>query len=215
MKKSMKWHLAQKLEYAWWKRYLGKKDPAAYLAYKKAYWLRMLDALQDSCQLAEQETILDAGCGPAGIFMALENHSVVALDPLLDLYNNLPHFDKNAYPWTIFVQTPLELLTDTEKYDRIFCMNAINHVNDIKTCCMRLFDASKVGGTLILSTDAHRFFLLKKIFQWLPGDMLHPVQLSIQEYEQLLLDTGFQLEKSILFKNAGIFDYYILIAKKP
>ena len=59
------------------------------------------------------------------------------------------------------------------------------------------------------------FFLLKKIFQWLPGDMLHPVQLSIQEYEQMLLDTGFQLEKSILFKNAGIFDYYILIAKKP
>ncbi|TDO25862.1 class I SAM-dependent methyltransferase [Sediminibacterium goheungense] len=214
MKKNIKWQLAQKLEYAWWKRYLRKKDPTAYLQYKKAYWLRMLDTLQDSCQLADHETILDAGCGPAGIFMALEKHAVVALDPLLDLYNNLPHFNKKAYPWTSFVQTPLELLTDAEKYDRIFCMNAINHVNDIKTCYHRLFDALKSGGTLILSTDAHRFFLLKKIFQWLPGDMLHPVQLSIQEYEQLLRDTGFQLQKSILFKNAGIFNYYILIAKK-
>jgi 2-polyprenyl-6-hydroxyphenyl methylase/3-demethylubiquinone-9 3-methyltransferase len=93
-------------------------------------------------------------------------------------------------------------------------MNAINHVNDIALCCQRLFDALKPGGHLILSTDAHRFSFLKKIFQWLPGDMLHPVQLDIDEYKKYLTDLNLDIKNSIRYKEAGIFNYYILIARK-
>lgn len=213
MKKKIKWRLAQELEYKWWQRYLHKKDPGQYLQQKKDYWLRVLASLDQPVLTETSQSILDAGCGPAGIFMALENHHVVALDPLLNRYKNLPHFNPGAYRWTTFIPSPLELLTDKAQYDTIFCMNAINHVNDIALCCRRLFDALKPGGYLVLSTDAHRFSLLKKIFQWLPGDMLHPVQLDITEYEKHLTDVQLSIKKRILYKKNGIFNYYILVAQ--
>jgi len=214
MKKKLKWRLAQELEYKWWQQYLHKKDTVEYLQQKKNYWLQLLSSLQEPVLEAPGQSILDAGCGPAGIFIALQDHQVVALDPLLERYKNLPHFNPGAYPWTTFIQSPLELLADKEQYDTIFCMNAINHVNDITLCCRRLFDALKPGGYLVLSTDAHRFSLLKKIFQWLPGDMLHPVQLDINEYTKHLTDLNLEIKKSIRYKDAGIFNYYILIAQK-
>lgn len=214
MKKKLKWRLAQELEYKWWQQYLHKKEPAQYLEYKKTYWLQVLSSIQEPALTETTQSILDAGCGPAGIFIALDKHQVTALDPLLDRYKSLPHFNTEAYPWTKFVQSPLELLTDKEAYDTIFCMNAINHVNDIALCCQRLFEALKPGGYLVLSTDAHRFTLLKKIFQWLPGDMLHPVQLDIEEYKKHLTDLGLEIKNSIRYKEAGIFNYYILIAQK-
>jgi 2-polyprenyl-3-methyl-5-hydroxy-6-metoxy-1,4-benzoquinol methylase len=214
MKKKLKWRLAQELEYKWWQQYLHKKDTFEYLQQKKNYWLQLLSSLQEPVLEAPGQSILDAGCGPAGIFIALQDHQVVALDPLLERYKNLPHFNPDAYPWTTFIESPLELLADKEQYDTIFCMNAINHVNDITLCCRRLFDALKPGGHLVLSTDAHRFSLLKKIFQWLPGDMLHPVQLDINEYRKHLTDLNLEIKKSIRYKEAGIFNYYILIAQK-
>ncbi len=210
----MKWLLAQKLEYLWWQQYLHKKDPAQYLHQKKKYWLQVLSSIQEPVLTGTNQSILDAGCGPAGIFIALDQHRLTALDPLLDRYRNLPHFNAEAYSWTTFIQTPLELLADKEQYDTIFCMNAINHVNDITLCYQRLFDALKPGGYLVLSTDAHRFSFLKKIFQWLPGDMLHPVQLDIDEYKKYLTDLDLEIKNTIRHKKAGIFNYYILIARK-
>lgn len=214
MKKKLKWRLAQELEYKWWQQYLGKKNPAQYLEQKKTYWHQVLSSLQEPLLKEEGQSILDAGCGPAGVFMVLEDHRVVALDPLLERYKNLPHFNPTAYPWTRFIELPLELFSDKEQYDLVFCMNAINHVNNISHCCQRLFDALKPGGFLILSTDAHRFSFLKKIFQWLPGDMLHPVQLDISEYQKHLTDLNLEIKRSIRYKEAGIFNYYILLARK-
>ena len=214
MKKKLKWRLAQELEYKWWQQYLHKKEPAQYLQYKKKYWLEVLSSLEEPVLTETKQSILDAGCGPAGIFIALDKYQVTALDPLLDRYKNLPHFNTDAYPWATFIQSPLELLTDKEQYDTIFCMNAINHVNDIALCCQRLYEALKPGGYLVLSTDAHRFSFLKKIFQWLPGDMLHPVQLDIDEYKKHLTDLSLEIKKSIRYKEAGIFNYYIMVAQK-
>ncbi len=93
-------------------------------------------------------------------------------------------------------------------------MNAINHVNDLALCYDNLINALKLGGYLVISTDAHRSGMLKKIFQWLPGDMLHPVQLGIDEYETLLTERKVQVIKNILYKREAIFDYYITVGRK-
>jgi len=77
-----------------------------------------------------------------------------------------------------------------------------------------LVDSLKPNGFLVMSTDAHRYPLLKKIFQLLPGDMLHPIQLDINEYADFLEKNQMKLVKKILFKRESIFDYYILIAQK-
>ncbi|MEN9447973.1 MAG: hypothetical protein RJA25_1263 [Bacteroidota bacterium] len=211
---SLKWKLAQTLEYKWWQNYLKKKDTGEYLAWKTDYWKKLLAELAAFIDIPDGSIILDAGCGPAGIFIALENNQVTALDPLLDKYKTLPHFIPQNYPWTNFKNMPLEALDEKEKYDFIFCLNAINHVNDIEKCYDNLVNALKPNGYLIISTDAHRNNFLKKIFQLIPGDMLHPVQLNIEEYNQFLKNRKLQIIKDILYKKEPIFDYYITIAKK-
>lgn len=87
-------------------------------------------------------------------------------------------------------------------------------MNDINLCCQKLSDAIKDNGFLVMSVDAHRHSALKKIFQWLPGDILHPIQLNIQEYQQLLNDVDFEIIENILFKKENIFNYHILVAQK-
>ena len=174
----------------------------------------MLSAIEDAIVIQPNDTILDAGCGPAGIFIALNNHKVEAIDPLLDKYENLPVFKPANFSWTNFKNIPIELLDDKEKYEVVFCLNAINHVNDINLSCKNLVDSVKPNGFLVMSTDAHRHSFLKKIFQLLPGDMLHPIQLDINEYANFLEKNQMKLVKKILYKRESIFDYYILIAQK-
>jgi 2-polyprenyl-6-hydroxyphenyl methylase/3-demethylubiquinone-9 3-methyltransferase len=212
--KTWKWQLAQQLEYRWWQRYLRNKQTADYLPWKLAYWNKLLATVAPHMPQENNLSILDAGCGPAGIFMALDGNRVEAIDPLLDKYADLPHFIPTDYPWVNFTTLSLEALDKTDHYDRIFCLNAINHVNDLSTCYNNLIQALKPGGYLVVSTDAHRHRLLKKIFQLIPGDMLHPVQLDINEYESLLTDRSMQIIQHILYKREAIFDYYITVARK-
>lgn len=209
-----KWKLAQKLELIWWQRYLQHKDTAAYLDWKKRYWQDLLAKMPALLPLPGNQRILDAGCGPAGIFLALEGNQVDAIDSLLDKYEQLPHFQPQNVPWTRFRNLSMEDLDETEIYDVIFCMNAINHVRNLPLCYDKLVKALKPDGYLVISTDAHRYGFVKKLFQLLPGDMLHPVQLDIREYETFLTERKMHVLKSSLNKREPIFDYYITVSQK-
>lgn len=210
----VKWRLAQWLEYKWWQHYLKKKNVTAYLEWKSSYWNKILDAINCFVVLKEDQQILDAGCGPAGIFMVLKKNQVIAVDPLLDKYKNLPHFNELAYPWVTFLNQPIEDLDQQACFDVIFCMNAINHVKDIERCYDRLMSALKPGGLIVISTDCHRNDVVKKVFQLLPGDVLHPIQLNLKEYNEQLTKRGMEVLSNIRLKREMIFDYYLTIAQK-
>lgn len=214
IKKNWKWRLAQKIEYRWWQGYLKGKETAEYLQWKSSYWKELVTALSAYIPMNPGSLVLDAGCGPAGIFMVFEENRVEAIDPLLDKYKNLAHFQPEKFAWTSFRTMPLESLDETEKYDLIFCMNAINHVNNIALCCDNLLRALNPNGHLVISTDVHKHSMVKKLFQWIPGDVLHPVQLDIAEYEALFTQGKATVEKQILYKKGSIFDYYISVIKK-
>lgn len=211
---NLKWKIAQTLEYKWWKRYLQKKPADEYLDWKRVYWNNVLNRISPYVPLTGNQQIMDAGCGPAGIFIVLDAHHVTAVDPLLHKYSTFNHFNENNYPWVHFLNQPLETFQQKEVFDSIFCMNAINHVNDIELCYNNLEAALKPGGVIVITTDCHRNNILKKIFQMLPGDMLHPVQLNIKEYNAFLTKRGLEIISVIHFNRTLIFDYYITIAVK-
>lgn len=215
MKENIKWRLAQKIEYKWWERYLKKKNAEDYLQWKIQYWENVLQELSKYIPIPEDKLILDAGCGPAGIFIALKGNSVHAIDPLLEKYRNFPHFMPGRSSWVQFETKVIECLNEVEKYDVIFCMNAINHVNDIALCYDKLVQALKPGGYIVVSTDAHKYTFLKKFFQHFPGDVLHPVQLDNDEYNVFLTKREMDIIHSIPYEKGNVFDYYITIAKKP
>jgi 2-polyprenyl-6-hydroxyphenyl methylase/3-demethylubiquinone-9 3-methyltransferase len=215
MKKTLKWNIAQKAELRWWKHYLRGKDVAQYQTWKTAYWQNILHLISDNCLVKQDMLALDAGCGPAGIFMSLQNCKVHALDPLLDVYDqNLPHFKKSDYPHVQFFSKPLEEFRVQEVYDMVFCMNAINHVSDLGRCYDILTAAVKPGGKLVISIDAHNYRFFKWLFRLIPGDILHPHQFDRAEYARLLTERNFTILQQEKLKHEFFFNHYIQVAEK-
>ncbi|MEM6963568.1 MAG: methyltransferase domain-containing protein [Bacteroidota bacterium] len=209
---NLRWKIAQAAEIRWWQSYLKKRPKTDYLVWKKNYWQKLLVRLDLSFSAGEK--IIDVGCGPAGIFMNLEKYQTDALDPLLDKYEKkLAHFSKINYPTVRFFSQPLEHFSPKEKYNKVFCLNAINHVSDLEVCLDNLVDLTKGGGTLIVSIDAHNHSFFKKIFRLLPGDILHPHQYDLAEYQKMLTDRDCKIEQTVLYDKAFFFNYFILVFK--
>ena len=214
MATSLRWKVAQWAEIRWWKRYLKNKDKTTYVEWKKSYWNELLLQLGDDLTLSPNLFVLDAGCGPSGIFTILEDQEVIAIDPLLNQYKHLPHFDINAYPDTQFIEKSLEDYQGTNVYDTIFCMNVINHVKDIKKSTDNLIESLKPEGQLLLTIDAHNHRFFKHLFRALPGDILHPHQYDLKEYKTMLEERKMKVIKTVHIKKSFFFDHYLILAEK-
>ncbi len=209
---NLRWRCAQFFELRWWKNYLNSRDKSEYLRWKKTYWL---DFLKNSgLRLLPGAGVLDAGCGPAGIFTVLYDYKVDAVDPLLDQYAGmLPHFQPADYPYVRFFSQTLESFSPAKRYDVVFCLNAINHVANLDSSLDRLVALVQPGGYLLLSVDAHNYHWIRYLFQRLPADILHPHQFTCTEYAKMLRTRGLGIERTILIKKSGIFNYYLFVAR--
>ena len=214
---ALRWKLAQFFEQLWWKQYLIGKSKHQYLQWKQGYWQQFIMPIKKNVPTLSSEEklqILDAGCGPAGIFIVLQQHQITAVDPLLSQYEQLPHFSKNDYVEVNFIETTLEKFQAEKKFDVVFCLNAINHVEDIKACINNLYASLKPKGYLVLSVDVHRHNFLKKIFQLIPGDILHLHQYSLEDYLNLLAKENMKIVSIETIKQATIFNYVVVVVNK-
>lgn len=210
-----RWNTAQFAERKWWQRYLKNKDVAEYHVWKKNYWKNLLLQCAPYFKVSSQDVILDAGCGPAGMFMIFPENKVVAFDPLVDSYEqDLPHFKKSMYPNVSFINVGLEEFNSNEKFDTIFCMNAINHVHDIELSFDNLVEPTKKGTHIVVTIDAHNHSIFKHLFRLLPGDILHPHQYDLKEYESFLTRRNCKILASIHLKKEFFFDHYMLVAER-
>ncbi|NDC41437.1 MAG: methyltransferase domain-containing protein, partial [Chitinophagia bacterium] len=174
---TLRWKLAQFFEIIWWRRYLRGQPVDSYLADKKKYWNRILDSIAGTVTVAPGDTVIDMGCGPSGIYMMFPNNVVTAVDPLLNDYErDLDVFSQSLYPNVNFVTATIEDYTSNKTYDKVFCMNAINHVSDIEAGFRKLAELCAPRGKIIVTIDAHNNSLMKGIFRIGPGDVLHPHQ---------------------------------------
>lgn len=213
VKKSLRWRIAQFLEIRWWKNYLSNKDVSTYLEWKIKYWKQLLSELSE-LKIPENASILDAGCGPAGVFIALSQYHVKAIDPLLDEYKSLAHYQPERFKNVNFQTQTIEGMDNQSLYDVIFCLNAINHVSNIELAYDNLCNNIKESGYLVISIDAHNSNFLKRIFKALPGDALHPHQYNLNEYEKFLTSRGFTIRQTLLKEKGNIFNYYVQVAQK-
>lgn len=210
---NLKWKIAQWFELRWWRNYLHGKNKQQYLHWKKNYWLGILSRVEDVVKLKPTQTIADLGCGPAGIFIALPQNKITAVDPLLNQYENqLPFFIKADYPNTNFVCSAIEDFNSTQKFDVVFCMNAINHVADIEHAYNVVCNSVVQNGKLVISIDAHNHTFFKYLFRLIPGDMLHPHQYSLDEYRSFMHKRGMKILKIDLVKSEFFFGHYLIAA---
>ena len=211
----LRWRLAQFFEIIWWRSYMRGKDNADYLLKKKRYWQSQLDGCAGVFKIKDSDTILDMGCGPAGVFINLPNNMITAVDPLLDKYEHgLSVFSPANYPNVRFIKAAIEVYQPEQQFDYVFCMNAINHVSDIARGFGVLAVACAPNGKMIISIDAHKNSLMKAIFRIGPGDVLHPHQYSMEEYTSFLQQVGFKVIKSIILEPGHVFDLCLLVAER-
>lgn len=205
---SLKWKLAQFLEVRWWKNYQRGLNNE-YLGGKKEYWENILAT--SGMEKPGNKKVLDVGCGPSGIYTILENNQVDCVDPLIKKYEESIHFfSTKNYPEKSFFCTPFEDFELQKEYDVVFCLNAINHFRDINVSIEKLYQSLKVGGELLVGIDGHRHGFLKSIFRNIHMDLLHPVQMSLDEYENLFTKQGFETVKMVEYTTGNIFNYYLL-----
>ncbi|MBK8443046.1 MAG: methyltransferase domain-containing protein [Sphingobacteriales bacterium] len=214
---SLRWRIAQWAELHWWKRYLLPKNVESYLQWKRQYWRQLLQQISVPLPLEEPDTkVLDAGCGPAGVFMVLPHNEVVAFDPLLQHYAHLPHFNEAQYPNVQFFGSTLEQFYQEhpQRYNIVFCMNAINHVDNLAAAFDNLAALTLPKGFWVLTVDAHRYQLLKPIFRLLPGDILHPHQHHLNDYNKMIAARGFTILQTHLLQSSALFHHYLIVAQR-
>jgi 2-polyprenyl-6-hydroxyphenyl methylase/3-demethylubiquinone-9 3-methyltransferase len=218
---SVRWRVSQWFELLWWKNYLHGKKKEEYLAWKKSYWKNILSLVSDEIKLNPSKTIIDLGCGPAGAFIAVPENKVTAVDPLIDEYESqTPFLSKSDYPNVAFIKSTIEDFEGIASqnlamtFDLVFCMNCINHVNDIEKGFTKLKEVCAVNGALVLSIDAHNFYFFKHLFRLIPGDILHPHQYDLTEYKIFVEKQGFKILKTELLKQEFLFGHWVLVASK-
>ncbi len=211
----LRWRLAQFFEIRWWRGYLRGKETHEYLQKKKHYWQDQLDLCSEVFTVRDSDSVLDVGCGPSGIYMMFPDNAVTAVDPLLSQYErDLPVFSRAMYPNVQFVESTIEQYAPTQRFDYVFCMNAINHVSDIAMGFQVLADCCSVKGKLVVTIDAHNNQFMKAIFRIGPGDVLHPHQYDMAEYVDFLRENKCEVIKTICLSKGLVFSHFILIAEK-
>ncbi len=210
-----RWKIAQHFELKWWKRYLAGKGKQEYLANKRKYWEHLYTMISKEVPIKPADTILDLGCGPAGVCLLFIRNRLTAVDPLLDEYEkNLSVFSKADYPNTTFITSSIEDYQNNELYDIVFCMNAINHVADIDYAYAKLAACAKKGGKIVVSIDAHNYSFFRFLFRLVPGDILHPHQYDLKEYETFLQKNQCKILQTELVKKEFFFSHYMMVAEK-
>lgn len=208
----MRWSVAQYFERRWWKNYLSRKPSEDYIAWKKHYWHGFL--AQSKVKLKPGDAVLDAGTGPAGIQMILNKQQVTAIDPLLEDYRALAHFNPDQYPWTRFERTSIEALNENDGYDHVFCLNVINHVLNLEQACDQLNKSLKAGGSLVVSIDCHKHRWIHSILKRVPIDILHPHQLTLAAYVALFENRGITITHRTRLRSGSVFDYWLICGIK-
>lgn len=211
-----RWQRAQRAELRWWKKYLSRKDMADYREWKIAYWNDLLSRLPDGVLPAEGSHVLEAGCGPAGIFMALDKYKVTATDPLVEQYGSAGLLAKEDYPWVRFERVGLEdmVIQNLPTYAAVFCLNVLNHVNDMNVCLRNLHAMTAIGGHLVMTIDVHRLRLLRNLLRLIRVDRLHPHQHVLQEYTLMLRQSGFGIIRTWPIWKRGLLAHWLIVAER-
>lgn len=211
--KFYRWRIAQLAEQFWWKKYLKNKEIDEYLVWKKKYWKDFLENIK--IQPQEGQTCLDLGCGPAGMFIILDHQLTTAVDPLIEKYKNLKHFNPINYPNVKFIESTIENFETDKPFNLVFSTNAINHVNNWEKAFASIFNSSAKDGYVIISSDMHRYNWLKTIFRSFQWDVLHPQQHSYDDYINFIEENfpDFKLVEEKCIQKSTIFEYWVFVYK--
>lgn len=186
---------------------IGHFDEAALPSYTHSnklmsflFWKRVEIALQMAGDI-RNASVLDFGCGGGVTFKHFQNNHC----RITGCENEFWELTKNV---SEHLNTSLTLLTDLfdakEKYDRIFALDVLEHVDDLDKYTYQLKSLLESGGQIILSGPTENY--LYKLGRKMAGFSGHYHIRNIYEIEKAFKKIGLQRVKlKILYPILPLF----------
>lgn len=191
------WEDSQKNEEGFWKSQFAIDNTDQY--HRNGYYRSLMEGVcsyikdfLDSQDMGDK-ILLDIGSGPEGILHVLEAKEKYAIDPLMNNYEKMGYkiYDNNV---TSIHGSAEDLCGYENKFDIIFCLNAIDHFCDIDKSISNINSSLKIDGFLILMTDLRKKNEL---------DCYHKMSLSVSEISKILEDNNFTIDRQMEFNHGA------------
>lgn len=177
-----RWDVAHQHEYICWdstRLFKSKK----YLGQKKLYWQKII--LKNlPFRIYEGMRVLDVGCGPTGIALALKKGEICGIDPLMN------YFAKNfVLPLNCeYICGKIENFNCRKKFDVIFALQVLDHVDLLSKTVEKLTLLTRENGYLVIEMRFHNYHFFKWWFKAFSRyiDPCHPYALTIEDVVRML-----------------------------
>ncbi|MEW6139821.1 MAG: class I SAM-dependent methyltransferase [Thermodesulfobacteriota bacterium] len=121
----------------------------------KRVYNKYLDILSEPAGNLRGKTIIDVGCGPMGTMHFFPGSLKVGLDPLALHYQNA--FDLVRHQDMQYIAARAENIPVADEVaDYVFCVNAIDHVDDPRAVAAELTRVLKPGGKLLIQVEINK-----------------------------------------------------------
>lgn len=153
-----RWDIASEHELSTWNTQKELFTSKSYLDSRKRYWDYIINWL--SFRIKKDMQILEVGCGPMGIALSLKAGRIFGLDPLIN------EFRKNFKipPYYKYIPKKIEDYKTDEKFDVIFAMQVLDHVDDIKKTAESIKTLLKDDGFLVVEMRCSNHTSIKHYF---------------------------------------------------
>ncbi len=170
-------------------------DMKEWLRVRRHTWTKLIDFLKDDIDFNNSKRILDVGCGPTSIFLALRSGEKYAVDPNLERLLALHPFIKDVeeYKDVNFILKPIEAIASDTKFDLIFMINVLDHVGAVKSVIDKVGELLSPSGTIVVIVDCYADRAVKNIMTYFDVDLPHPHHFIVEDI--LKLFSNYKLKK--------------------
>ena len=153
----------------------AEEDIREWLQVRKETWTHLLGYLTRESLLKKPRRILDIGGKSTTIFLALADGQKYAVDPAYKyLFNRLPFLrELEEYRDVNFSALPVEGF-NLEPFDLIFCINMLDHVENVEAVASKIEQLLTPGGRLVLIVDCYADRVVLDVVRWFDVDLPHP-----------------------------------------
>jgi trans-aconitate 2-methyltransferase len=194
----------------------GITQASAYRACSHYQWQTAIDSLNDF-PFERGDQVLDVGCGDGKVTAVVSDRvpegAVVGIDISEAMITEAAsRFHQNNLT---FLQGNATAIPFKDRFDKVVSFNAMHWVLEQKTALESIFSSLKNGGKALLQFPAHRpnnfgvlaakMALTEKWAPYFPN--FRPIRSyhTLEQYESLLKEVGFQVETITAIENASNF----------
>ncbi|MEM1097917.1 MAG: methyltransferase domain-containing protein [Planctomycetota bacterium] len=215
-----RWQVAQAGELNYWQR-PDTIERHSNLAARRDYWRPYVDFIGSGRAIEPGDALLDIGCGPTGIFTAIETEGrKVGLDPLIDEYRD--HYPLS--PGVEFLKCGGEQIDLPDaSFEHVFCLNALDHCLEPQRVLEESFRVLKPGGQFTLAVDVYNSSARKwkallsahvkvRVFQ---KQELHPHKFVRKDVTAMLERVGLEPTADRALNSHRYILELVFLARKP